>query len=438
MSVSLLQLHSMRSGSPESGHPSQAYGDRTVSPDGKATILFVSAGQAEQGAPHQLMPAIWLAHRGYDVLCICHGTEGARILDTPISALRTDQVAPRSGVAGKLKWHLALLRRLIRMRLHSPSKSIFYIHGSVVAPAAWLALAFVPRRRVLYHTQDYLEPGRHRLWAFFERRMARRAGYVLCNEPNRARFMASNYRLGEVPMTVRTALPRDWPRPRFDREVRHELLRHVGREKEDNACLIIHQGSFSSARCTSELIEALSLLPANYCLVMTGIDPGSGGNKAGHANVERLGLANRVVYLGYLPYGMLLRYTAACDIGVLLYPDDGIGNFYQAPGRLTEYLGAGLPVITSDFPGLELLVIKHGLGAVANPASPHDIARAIAEIGDTWAPRFWQRRDRLRTTAQTELAFESHGWKLEQIMEELGAAKLERTGALARGEHPNA
>jgi hypothetical protein len=89
---------------------------------------------------------------------------------------------------GTVGFQLALLRELIRTRSIEGEASLFYVQGHVVVPAALFGLIGVARERIIYHTQDYLEPGRHPHWEFFERRFARRAGCVISNEPEPVRF----------------------------------------------------------------------------------------------------------------------------------------------------------------------------------------------------------------------------------------------------------
>ncbi|MER8680396.1 hypothetical protein [Mesorhizobium sp. M1405] len=59
-----------------------------------------------------------------------------------------------------------------------------------------------------------------------------------------------------------------------------------------------------------------------------------------------------VVDLGNQSFDGMLSIMAASDIGVLLYDyRKSFGNRFQQPGRLTEYLRAGLAVISTPFPG---------------------------------------------------------------------------------------
>lgn len=279
----------------------------------------------------------------------------------------------------------------------------------------------VPSRRIVYHSQDFLEPGRYRFWEFFERRFARRAGHVILNEENRARFMASHYRLGQVPTVVRTALPAVWPQPETRTAERDEILKRAGRFGESGIRIIVTLGPVNSRRGGRPLLEAFADLPSNYLLVSSRHDPNDPAGKEVQEGIDFLksrGVENRAVFLDEMPYGELLQLASACDIGILLYPADCINNYYQAPGRLTEYLSCGLPMVTSAFPGLELLFLKTGIGTACDPTSSSEIAAAIRRLGERGDDEIASERKRLRLLARTDLAYDAQAGRIEAIVRE--------------------
>ncbi len=377
-------------------------------------ILFISSINPEEGAPHHFMAAFYLSHKGHSLRSVCVGPASRALINFPLGQIMVTSIPERRGIAGRLLWHVSLVFKLVKMQLTS-NKCLFYIQGSVVTPAIFLVLFAVGRNRLVYHTQDYLEPGRHPFWAYFEKRVARRAGHVICNEPNRARFMASSYQLKAMPTIVRTALPRDWPVPERDEKLRQSLLQRVNRSG-DGQRLVMVQGFLGKLRGGPQIIEALASLPDNFILVTTSAQADSQEYKIYHEQAGQSGILERIIFLPTLEFTELLQYTAACDIGMMLYPNDGVGNFYQAPGKLTEFMRCGLHIVTSNFPGLELLTLKYGIGIACDPESSTDIAAAILKLGSRSDHELAQERARLKTLATTEFAYESQAWQIEEIV----------------------
>jgi len=377
-----------------------------------SSVFYCTPGDPDAGAPHPFMAAYWLASKGFSVSVVCMGRPQFRIAQSPLATVSTIRIGQ-----GTARFEVGLFRRLLGFRMQSRGKGVFYVHGHCCAIAAGLALAGVPRRRIIYHTQDFLEPGRHPHWEFFERRFARRAGAVICNEPNRARFMASHYGLKRFPTIVRTALPKAWPRSLPDTALRAQIVRAArGPAPLQDVRLIMHEGSYSPLRCGDTLLHALTRLPETHLLVLTGNEPASSKTQALKMRLSALGLERRVALLPRLPFDDLLRHTACCDAGMLLYINDGIGNFYQAPGRLTHYLGCGLPVVASNHPGLELLILKHQLGATCDPTSPEAVAAAIRGVTAATGGEAAARSLRLRELALGEFAYDTDAWQIEHIV----------------------
>ena len=376
----------------------------------KTEILYFCAGVPTQGAPHPFMAADWLVSRGYHVRVVCRHDANATPIRTPFE---TVSYSPFGGSTAN--YVRGALAEMLRAR-SAGKQTIFYLHGHNTTPAGCLALLGVDRQRIIYHTQDYIEPGRYPLWEFFEGRMARRAGCVISNEPNRARSLASHYRLRQMPMVVPTALPKDWPRPGRDQTLRSAILAHIGRQDSDECRLVMHEGGYSPVRCSRQLVEAFRSLPEDYVLVFTGMAKGSAARGELDRLVGDLGMDQRIVVFEQLSFEDLMRHTACCDIGILLYPNDGIGNFYQCPGRLTHYLGCGLPIVASNFPGLELLTLKHNLGAVCDSESPIAIVDAIRAVGEKSKGELATDAVRLKQLAKGELAYETHAWQIEEVV----------------------
>jgi glycosyltransferase involved in cell wall biosynthesis len=179
----------------------------------------------------------------------------------------------------------------------------------------------------------------------------------------------------------------------------------------------MHQGGFAGVRCGEALVRALGALPQHFLLVFTGMAEGSPAVRDLRTVAMDAGVNKRIIALDRLSFDEIQRYTAACDVGILLYPNDGVGNFYQAPGRLTQYLACGLPVLASDFPALELLVLKHELGAVCDPTCPDAIARGLSALLEIPPEQRHNRAARLRTLAANDLCYDLFAGRLEHAVE---------------------
>ncbi|MDF7806278.1 hypothetical protein P4E94_02440 [Pontiellaceae bacterium B12219] len=373
-------------------------------------ILYYGYPSSAGKAPHQEMAALHLSRMGHSVDHVCWG--GKKGDHSSSSENLTYLPQQKKGILSAVQLLLFLFRTVWR---NKNGYEVIYVQGAQQTPFVfWLPL-FARRIRIIYHTQDYLEPRRHRFYELFEKWFARRVHYVISNEMNRGRFMKSYYGLSHMPVILRTGLPIWWEMPTRSEESRSLVIEESGVSDPDTAVLILAGGPYRGDRMSPQLLEAFALLPDRYVLVFNGpaMAQGKECRKACEMHMKQLNLSNRVVFRAGLTFEELLRLYSIGDIGMLLYPNDGIGHYYQCPGRFSEYIRNGLSLVASNFQGLELLLLKYNLGAVCNADDPASIAEAIRLVG----PNASEQRNRIRQLAENEFVYESEAGVLNELIQ---------------------
>lgn len=98
------------------------------------------------------------------------------------------------------------------------------------------------------------------------------------------------------------------------------------------------------------LIQMIEILPKNYILLLVGGDP-AGVEKFKHY-AENKNVLDRVIFIGQVPHTITPGYMQAADILIAPYPDFDFYKYHTSPLKIFEYMAAGRPIITTDFPTL--------------------------------------------------------------------------------------
>ena len=133
--------------------------------------------------------------------------------------------------------------------------------------------------------------------------------------------------------------------------------------------VIFSVGALIPRKNQNLLIEALPALPDVTLLVA-----GKGENESNYrALADRLGVPDRVRFLGSVPHDDLPALLAAADIMALVSESEGLANAW------VEALACGTPIIASDVGGIRELVKTEAAGRIvdSNPAAIAEAARAI-------------------------------------------------------------
>ena len=264
------------------------------------------------------------------------------------------------------------------------SAQILHAHDLSGALPALATLRTSPGAVLLYDSHEvFLESGR---WAkspaFIRRALAnrfeqptlRRAAALIAVNPQVIEELAKRY---EIParQVVTYNCPPTWnPEPRGT-----ELRAAIGVGTE--AQVILYHGGFSAHRGLEELLVAIRdpRLAAAH-LVFLGYGPLEATLRAAAAEP---GLAGRVHVLKAVAPEVLDRWVSGADVGMCTVLPSTLNHRISTPNKLFESIGAGVPVVASNFATMRDILLGDPdgpLGAVCDPTSPPEVATAIHSI----------------------------------------------------------
>ena len=162
--------------------------------------------------------------------------------------------------------------------------------------------------------------------------------------------------------------------------VEYEVIRSIARleaftpGKKDSP-FIIYQGAVNEGRSFETLIPAMQWV--DVPLVICG-----DGNfmENARALVKKYKLEEKVIFKGKIPPGELKLFTRTAAIGVTLFDDTGISNYWSLSNRFFDYIHAGIPQLCVDYPAYKEINNLYETAVLVKDLSPPNIAMQLNEL----------------------------------------------------------
>lgn len=313
---------------------------------------------------------------------------GHRVLGRLVPPLRRFPAPTTESIAKIVFWPVHVRAWWEALRRELPPADLYHAFGVLTIGIA-LELAADARRqgragRVVYDVIDVIldsnnyanVPGP--LLALYKRRergwVARADAVITVNEPI-ADHLARIWRrqLRARPTVLLNCQPR-WtpPEPRPDR-----IREATGLPPERR--IVLWLGRLGRERGLDEAADAVLRL-RDAAFVMLGFGPWADQLRERDRDPK---FAGRHVTLPPVHPDEVPAWTSSADVSIIAVPANSLNQRLSTPNKFWESLTAGTPVVLGrDLEVMRAIVEADGLGAVADPADPADLARALAEIVD--------------------------------------------------------
>jgi len=140
---------------------------------------------------------------------------------------------------------------------------------------------------------------------------------------------------------------------------------------------ILYQGAVNEGRSFETLIPAFKNI--NTRLVIAG-----DGNfmKQAKQLVKENCLEQKLVFLGKLEPDKLFEVTMNAWVGLTLFENKGLSNYYSLANRFFDYIQAGIPQLCSDYPAYAELNNQYNVAVLINDLGSESIAKHLNKLLD--------------------------------------------------------
>ena len=308
-------------------------------------------------------------------------------------------------------WH----RRALRLAKGLGPADVYHAHDLNTLPLAARAARAADALLVYDSHEIYLErwqvtAAERRIWGPVERRLIGRADRMITVSERFADEFVRRYGI-ERPLVLLNCpdLPGSLPAGAAER------LRQRAELGGSDEPIVLYQGMIQPERGLEDLVEAAKSLDRGVVVMM-----GWGVSTSRlRQSIDAAGLGDRVRLVDPVPLGELFSYTSGATIGVAPTEWKGMSQAYTVQNKIFEYMGAGLPIVTTRLPGTERIIEDHDVGLLCDPGDPPALAAAINRL---LADRELYERLRANAIAASKLFnWQRERTKLLDLYEQLGA-----------------
>lgn len=148
------------------------------------------------------------------------------------------------------------------------------------------------------------------------------------------------------------------------------------RVNADPPYVLLYQGALNEARGIEQMLQALTALPD--CELWLA---GEGDLSAPLRQLaQQLGLGQRVRFLGRLTPDALRALTPQAWLGVNVLEKKGLSYYYSLANKFFDYVQAGVPVLTMNFPEYQALNAQYPVAYLLDELQPEAVITAIREL----------------------------------------------------------
>lgn len=327
---------------------------------------------------HRLSTA--LSERGHDVHVVTleHPDAPAEEIVDGVHIVRAAEYPPVITFDELIPWvlqlNLAVQERATAL-LHEHDVDVVHAHDWLVAYAAAavkntfeLPLVATVHATEFGRHQGYLPEPMNKLihqvewWLTYEARRVITCSHYMADEVRR---------IFELPADKQDVIPNgvdvhDYDRPDGLDEL-HDLRVEPGEK------LIFYAGRLEYEKGVQTVLDALPIVQRTHPVRFYIAGVGTHAAEL-EAHAERLGLADRVHFLGFIDEDELRTFYRAADLAV-------VPSIYEPFGMVAlETMASGTPCIAADTGGLRELIVHDGTGLRFQPEDPAQLAEMILRL----------------------------------------------------------